>query len=90
MQKATVPLLENEMCSVTKDSQNLGKSKFTGKTSCTKLGKELLKLRLKYEADVSAVKERCKSVSGTGLEAGSKDATTSFSQFKTIFKCDLV
>ena len=45
----------------------------------------MLELKLKYEANVNAIKTKCKAVSGTGLEAGRKDVT-SFSQLKTIFK----
>ena len=41
---------------------------------------------MKCEADVNAIKEKCKAVSGMGVEAGPKDVTTSFSQLKTIFK----
>ena len=46
----------------------------------------MLELKLKYEADANAVKEKCKAVSGTGVEAGPKDITTSVSQLKTILK----
>ena len=46
----------------------------------------MLELKLKYEADSSAVNEKCRSVSGMVVDAGHKDVTTSFSQLKTIFK----
>ena len=46
----------------------------------------MLELKLKYEADVNAIKEKCKAVSGTGVEVGPKDITTSFSQLNAIFK----
>ena len=47
----------------------------------------MLELKPKYEAqDVNAIKDKCKAVSGMGVEAGPKGVTTSFSQLKTIFK----
>ena len=81
--KGTVPLLENETGSVTEDSGSVDPS--LKNEAVQKLEKELLELKLKYEADVSAIKEKCEVVSGTGVEAGPKDVT-SFSQLKTIFK----
>ena len=74
--KGTVPPLENETGSVTEDSGSEGPS--LKKEAVQKLEKELLELKLKYEADVNAIKEKFKAVSGPGVEAGPSDVTTSF------------
>ena len=81
--KGTVLPLENETGSVTEDSGSEGPS--LKNEAVQKLEKELLELKLKYEADVNAKKEKCKAVSGTGVETEPKEVT-SFSQLKTIFK----
>ena len=81
--KGTVPPLENETGSVTEDSGSEDPSLKI--QAVQKLEKELLELKLKYEADVNAIKEKSKVVSGMGVEAGPEDVT-SFSQLKTIFK----
>ena len=61
------------MGSVTEDNQNLGRSKlFWKKQAVQKLEKELLELRLKYVADVSAVKENVNLFQGRGLKQDPK------------------
>ena len=66
--KGTVLPLENETDSVTEDSGSEDPS--LKKEAVQKLEKESLELKLKYEADVNAIKEKSKVVSGTGVEAG--------------------
>ena len=68
--KGTVLPLENETGSVTEDSGSEDPS--LKKEAVQKLQKEFLELKLKYEADVNAIKEKCKAVSGTVVEAGPK------------------